>query len=396
MSRLRKLITIALPAAVLAGLLSAALVEAWVRWQWDPTRGTPAFYLSDPVLGTRLNPGYEGYFAGVPVKINPFGFRDDGETTLDKGPNTFRIAVLGDSVTFGHGTRQDTTYPALLERRLREWRPDIDWEVWNLGVPGYNTRNEYDQLLDVGPRLQPDLVIVGFYPNDFSGNAESTPPTAARRALSAARNVLQRHVYSYELYKRVGLTLLWAVRRDTESNRRLQALADSEALLAPSDPEAGQDLTPVDRFTDEEVRSFVCIGAGSQTDPIGARQMRAELAEPGSPMARWHQAVKDFHALNRDGRYRIVFFINMAPKVCGGDDRFYDAGSLDDDDLLLEVLGAGAPVVSSTREFLHHRPSQMPLAGGHAIGNANRLKADVLFQFLRANVLPPLVPAEAR
>ena len=73
------------------------------------------------------------------------------------------------------------------------------------------------------------------------------------------------------------------------------------------------------------------------------------------------------------------------------DDRFYDEGALDDDAALREVLGAGTPVTSSTPAFLHHRPSQMPEANGHSRGNANRVKADVLFEFLRADVLPALL-----
>ena len=107
----------------------------------------------------------------------------------------------------------------------------------------------------------------------------------------------------------------------------------------------------------------------------------------------WLNAVREIQKLHRDGRYRMMFFINMAPKICGGQDRFFDSGALADDDLLIEILGAGTPVASSTREFMHRRPSQMPGAGGHAIGNANKVKADVLFAFLRANVLPALLPA---
>ena len=74
---------------------------------------------------------------------------------------------------------------------------------------------------------------------------------------------------------------------------------------------------------------------------------------------------------------------NLSPKPCNGEDRFYDAGSFDEEALMLELLGAGTPAVSSLRAYLHHRPSQMPGAGGHAVGNANRVKADVLFEFLR-------------
>jgi hypothetical protein len=86
-----------------------------------------------------------------------------------------------------------------------------------------------------------------------------------------------------------------------------------------------------------------------------------------------------------------VFFINAAPENCRDLDRFYNAGSIADDNALGRVLGNGTPVASSVRAFLHYRPSQMPLAAGHSLGNSNAVKADVLFEFLRDQVLPPLL-----
>jgi hypothetical protein len=79
--------------------------------------------------------------------------------------------------------------------------------------------------------------------------------------------------------------------------------------------------------------------------------------------------------------------------VCQADDRFYDGGSLEFDEVLRGVLGQGVPVVSTVRAFLNHRPSQMPGASAHAVGNANRVKADVLFEFLQQRILPGLLPA---
>jgi len=55
-----------------------------------------------------------------------------------------------------------------------------------------------------------------------------------------------------------------------------------------------------------------------------------------------------------------------------------------------EVLGQGTPAVSSWHEFLYYRPSQMP-GVGHSMGNANIVKAQVPFSFLRDNVMPPLL-----
>jgi hypothetical protein len=140
-SRGRKLLVAAIALTVTA-CACMIVIELWVRMRWDDTQGQPGFFLTDARRGQRLSPGYDGWFAGVPVRINSLGFRDRKDYPLDKAPNTFRIIVLGDSVTFGHGTLDETTYPHLLEQQLRAWRPNVNWEVWNLGVPGYNTGQE--------------------------------------------------------------------------------------------------------------------------------------------------------------------------------------------------------------------------------------------------------------
>ncbi len=58
----------------------------------------------------------------------------------------------------------------------------------------------------------------------------------------------------------------------------------------------------------------------------------------------------------------------------------------------MRYLGDGTPAVSVYEAFRRLRPSQMPFAEGHALGNANLVKADVLFHYLRDAVLPPILP----
>ena len=383
-SRARRLF-VAFAASLIAGVIAAVLIEVWVRWQWDEKNGTPGFYVSDPVLGIRLNPNYDGWFAGVPVRINGLGFRDNREYDIAKPADTFRILVLGDSVTFGHGTLYETSYPYMLEQRLKQWRPSTNWQVWNLGVPGYNTGQELSLLNQVGPRYQPDLVVIGFYPNDLADNEVIEEPSLARRLSSGVQRAMQRHLYSFEFYKRAALTLRWRLFTNAADRGRLEQLANEDALLVKQDASssAQQQLTDVDYFDDAQVRAFICPGESSQTDPKGALELRAAIDNGDVEITRWLQAVRKLQQLHRDGKYRIAFFLNLAPKACKGDDRFYDAGSFDEETLLLELLGNGTPAVSSLRAYLHHRPSQMPGAGGHSVGNANRVKADVLFEFLR-------------
>jgi hypothetical protein len=393
----RKLLLLTLPASIATICVAAIAIEIWVRFSWDERRGTPGFFLSDPARGQRLAAGYEGWFGGVPVKVNSLGFRDPREYALTKPPGAFRLLILGDSVTFGHGAQFETTYPYLLEQRLRQWRPDVTWEVWNLGVPGYNTRQELTYLQDVGQRFQPDLVVVGFYANDFYGNDEQPAPGWFRSTTSALLRAAQRHVYSLEFYKRVYLSARWALSRDDGDRRRLEHLNTESELAVPLDSIEGapeQLLTAVDYFDADDVRSFECVGV-PKIDASKPGELAERIRGGDAALAPWLDAVSDMRQLSARHPYRLVFFINMAPETCSGQDRFYDAGALADDRVLLEFLGQGTPVVSSAGRFLHYRPSQMPLAAGHSLANANAVKADVLFEFLRDRVLPPLLTSHA-
>jgi hypothetical protein len=386
----RKLLTISVPAMVTAIVVAAAGVEVWVRASWDVRKGRPGFFLTDPVRGQRLTAGYDGWFAGVPVHINSLELHDRREYTLVKRANTFRLLVLGDSVTFGHGSLH--SYPELLEERLKHWRPDADWQVWNAAVPGYNTSQELAHLLEVGDRLHPDLVVVGFYENDLIGNAPPPRPGALRTAAAGALSFAGRHLYSLELYKKIYLTLRWRLSGSEDYHLRLAHIGTEAQLLedvADATRLPQQQLTQTDRLDDEQVRAVTCaFGMKPNPELVPALQR-----DPG--FARWVEAVRGFQQLHRDGRFRIVFFANDVPPTCPDGDVFYDGGSSAIDRLYVGILGEGTPVVSTYDEFLHRRPSQMPAANAHAIGNSNAVKADVLFVFLRDRVLPPLLPGAA-
>ena len=391
--RAAKLAAISLPAAMLAALVFAAGVEVWTRRHWNPAKGTPGFFLSDAARGQRLAPGYADWFAGVPVKINSLGFRDDREYALAKGPRTFRVLVLGDSVTFGHGSVYEHTYPFLVEQRLRAWRPDVDWQVWNLAVPGYNTSQELAQLLEVGPAFQPDLVIVGFFENDVVDNHVVAPPAATARARSAALTWLYRHVYSTSVYKRAYLELAWRLSASNSYRLRLQHVGAEAQLLehlqSAQDLE-GQRLTSFDRLDDRRLQAAPCAGAAGMAPDI----VDAMRREPGWDA--WADAVRRLQQLRRDGVYRLMFFVNMAPLGCPTSDVFYDGGSSRLNDFFVRTLGAdGTPVATSYEAFRRVRPSQMPEASGHSIGNANVVKAEALFAFLRDVFLPQIAGGRA-
>src|SRR5262249_21324089 len=249
-------------------------------------------------------------------------------------------------------------------------------------VPGYNTSQELAQLLEVGPRFRPDLVVVGFYENDLIDNRPVQPAGVMKHAAFQAISVARRHVYSFELYKRAALSLAWKVSASDEYRRRLEHLGTEESLLARAADATTleeQQLTPFERRSDEWVRLANCVyGMKPNPEIVPALQR-----DPG--YGAWMDAVRGFQRLNRDGAYRIVFFLNVAPPVCpdGGSDMFYAGGTSALNAFYLSMMDGGTPAVSTYEAFLHVRPSQMPHASAHAIGNTNSLKAEVLLDYLR-------------
>lgn len=170
-------------ALVVAGLLLAAgLLELALRISPVPAIEThrrrsaqltaASFFEYDPDLGWRGRPRATGRFAGFEftshVQLNARGFRDR-DVPDAKPADRFRILLLGDSITWGHGVGQDERFSDHLERRLRAGGVAVD--VVNLGIGGYGTDQELLLYRREGRALCPDLTVLGLYENDLRENA---------------------------------------------------------------------------------------------------------------------------------------------------------------------------------------------------------------------------------
>ncbi len=114
-----------------------------------------------------LKPNLDVVFQRAQVKTNSCGMREP-ERTLVKPFGTYRIAILGDSFTFGWGVRQEETFAQRLEDNLnRISKGNPKFEVLNFGVPGYSTFQEVAHFKDFGLDFSPDEVLVFFVQNDF-------------------------------------------------------------------------------------------------------------------------------------------------------------------------------------------------------------------------------------
>lgn len=145
----------------------------------------PVLWTYDDVTGSKLFAGAEGWQRAEGeafIKINGDGMRDR-EHSRTKPPNTFRIAVLGDSMTEALQVPLERTFLSVLERQLKNCTAfeGHNVEVMNFGVSGYGTAQELLTFRDRASTYSPDLTVLAFYAgNDVRNNSKELEPFKLR------------------------------------------------------------------------------------------------------------------------------------------------------------------------------------------------------------------------
>ena len=94
------------------------------------------------------------------ININSDGFRGP-EIQEIKSEFHYRIFVIGGSTIFGAGSTSDeTTIPALLQKRFNELEQDFDIEVINAGIVSANSISEKFYIENYLLEFNPDLLII--------------------------------------------------------------------------------------------------------------------------------------------------------------------------------------------------------------------------------------------
>ncbi len=160
---------------VVSLILSLLLAEAVLRWA---VHDYPQFYMLDPTVGWRPRPATAGWFLGEAdndVVMNREGYRDI-DHLVAKSPETYRIVILGDSMTEGMEVALGDLYWKQLESLLPHCPAFAgrQIEVISLAVNGYGTAQEYLTLRERGLKFQPDLVLLALFTgNDFTDNVKA-------------------------------------------------------------------------------------------------------------------------------------------------------------------------------------------------------------------------------
>lgn len=131
---------------------------------------------ADPYTGMSMRPGLAMpmYLENeVTVYTNTAGLHDH-EHSKQKPPNTYRVAVLGDSFAEALQVPIEKTFSSVLQRELAGCSElkGKNVEVINFGISGYGTAQELQMLRHYAWDYSPDLVLLAFFTgNDVQNNS---------------------------------------------------------------------------------------------------------------------------------------------------------------------------------------------------------------------------------
>ncbi len=142
-------------------------------------------YVHQPNLSNVLARG------GAKIHTDELGLRsvEPGKPVPKKSPDEYRIAVLGDSVTFGEGVENtEDTFCVRLEEALDREREAGDVSVLNFGVSAYSVKEMAATLEHRTTSVEPDLFLLALIPSDFdlerTGSVDRWGFTASRAPTS--------------------------------------------------------------------------------------------------------------------------------------------------------------------------------------------------------------------
>jgi lysophospholipase L1-like esterase len=235
-----------------------------------------------------------------------------------KRADTFRIMVVGDSLTYGVGVDEEETYGSVIERQLGK---DYRVEVLNLGVCGFQSADVKNIVARYLPLLEPDLVVYGVCTNDFlpsgarqydSNTAWAIPLPHRVKQYFLVRTLTGRifeRCYN-ALLMRLGMRMDFAadVLRDYQSTRqrfaadihamnelvRERHLPPVVAMVLLQCPRAGSNLNKIAAAAEEYLRDagMTVVPFGNYFRQYDGKDLRVSAWE-GHPSAEGHRIFAD-------------------------------------------------------------------------------------------------------
>lgn len=140
----------------------------------------------------------------VHTSLNSLGCRDR-EWTMEKPPDVWRIAFVGDSFTYGWGiTRVEDRFPDLVQRKFDERMPGAV-QVLNVAKSGWNTGDQRRPIEDMIEHFGVNEIVLCYVPNDIEGLIATTADFNPTRPPDATLFNLDSSCLADYVYRRIIL-----------------------------------------------------------------------------------------------------------------------------------------------------------------------------------------------
>ncbi len=137
------------------------------RWKsdfeanWNGGRTTIS---ENSILMWEYRPNYKSN--GI-LQTNRYGFRDYDYETMDKEIGVYRIAFIGDSVTYGLKVDSQNIFVRKFENYAKGYFSNLRIQAMNFGIDGYNIKQISELLTSRVLQFKPDKIVYVMCLNDF-------------------------------------------------------------------------------------------------------------------------------------------------------------------------------------------------------------------------------------
>lgn len=145
--------------------ISLLIIEFLLRYYRIGDDERNLLYVHHPSFGWFPQPEMSRQFTGatrINIKHNSLGFRDK-EFADNLGKKN--LVFLGDSFAYGYDSEVHNRFSELVAKSL------TNYDVFNLGISGYSTDQEFLLLKNYAHKFIPDVVYLLYHHNDWYGNS---------------------------------------------------------------------------------------------------------------------------------------------------------------------------------------------------------------------------------
>jgi hypothetical protein len=198
-----------------------------------------------------------------------------GERCGPHQDNEFRIAVVGDSVTFGEGVvHTQDTFSQVLEETLNRQQSALKVKVFNFGASAYSISVMTATLRERMLEVEPDLVLLAIVPADF--NLSRTPGVDAWGYLSDNKlsGFLQRDNSLRPLLRKIHLLYLL---RDIIYPRLDKSRRAEDVLAAGEVPDSYRYIKEFKETAEQHQQAYDIVLLPSLSSNFGNASSRLHL-----------------------------------------------------------------------------------------------------------------------